>query len=119
MSTQPTGGIKYDHEKVRWDLLPLGALEEVAKLLTFGAKKYQAWNWYTGLSYSRCFAAAMRHIKRFMWDREEYDEESQCHHLAAFTFYGLVMLTFALERRIQEDDRIFLCTPHETEHIVN
>jgi hypothetical protein len=34
------GGIKFDGDKVRWDLMPWDALEEIAKVLTVGAKKY-------------------------------------------------------------------------------
>ena len=31
-------GKKYDQDKVRMDLLPFDSLEEIAKVLTFGAK---------------------------------------------------------------------------------
>lgn len=35
-----TGGVKLDQGKARWDLLPCDALDAVAEVLTFGAKKY-------------------------------------------------------------------------------
>ena len=38
-------GRKYDGGKIRWDLLPMGALTEVAKVLTYGARKYADDNW--------------------------------------------------------------------------
>lgn len=100
-----TGGAKYDDGKARWDLLPLGALEEVVKVYTFGVKKYDDWNWYKGLSYSRCVAALWRHYKAWWWDKKSIDPESNCHHLAACTFYLLALLSFELETRQGLDDR--------------
>lgn len=38
-------GIKYDGEKLRYDLLPVEALEQITKVLTYGAKKYSDNNW--------------------------------------------------------------------------
>ena len=99
-------GQKLDQGKLRWDLLPFVGLEEVVKVLTFGTIKYSAWNWYRGLSYSKCVSAMFRHFKSWWWDQEDYDAESKCHHLAAVSFYALVMLTFTLEKRTDIDDRI-------------
>ena len=99
-------GKKLDAGKIMWDLLPMGALEEIAKLYTFGTKKYASWNWYLGLSYSRCWAAMWRHSYSWWWKREDYDGESGCHHLAAVAFYALVLLTFILEGRTELDDRV-------------
>ena len=33
-------GLKFDTDKLRWDLLPMEVIEECVKILTFGAKKY-------------------------------------------------------------------------------
>ncbi|NLA84833.1 MAG: hypothetical protein GX854_09995 [Clostridiales bacterium] len=38
-------GIKYDSEKLRYDLFPVEALEEITKVLTYGAAKYSPDNW--------------------------------------------------------------------------
>ena len=61
-----TEGIKHDGGKVRMDLLPMEALIEEAKVLTFGANKYDAHNWRSGIAYSRLMAAAYRHMAAFM-----------------------------------------------------
>jgi len=101
-----TEGMKYDGGKVRWDLLPFSALEEIAKVYTFGAKKYEDWNWYKGIKYSRCIAAMLRHLCAWWWGREQYDKESGCHHLAAVGFYVFALLEFDLSGKyIQFDDR--------------
>ena len=38
---------KHDTEKPRYDLLPPEAIEQMAQVLTFGAKKYAPNNWRT------------------------------------------------------------------------
>ena len=58
----PEGGLKYDNEKPRMDLLDFDALEGLSKVLTFGANKYAAHNWRKGISYSRLTAAMLRHL---------------------------------------------------------
>jgi hypothetical protein len=74
-------GVKFDSDKIRVDLLPAVALEEIAKVLTFGAKKYSAWNWSKGLSYSRLLGASLRHLLAFMRG-EDKDPESGLSHIA-------------------------------------
>jgi len=98
-------GLKFDTGKVRWDLLPVGALEEVAKVYTFGCEKYEAWNWRKGLAFSRCAGAMMRHWFAWWWKGEKYDQESKCHHLAACTFYLLNFMCYESDGREELDDR--------------
>lgn len=54
-------GKKFDQNKPRMDLLPMDALLEVAKVLTFGATKYGDRNWELGIDPQRLRAAQMRH----------------------------------------------------------
>lgn len=73
-------GTKYDQDKPRMDLLDAEALEGLAAVLTFGAKKYAAHNWRGGISYSRLLAALLRHTFAIM--RGEYvDPESGLPHI--------------------------------------
>lgn len=73
-------GRKFDSEKPDYSLIPPFALEELAKLLTFGAKKYSRNNWKKVNPPIRYFAASMRHA--WAWMRgEKYDPESGIHHL--------------------------------------
>lgn len=101
---------KHDGEKVRVDLLPTGALEEIAKVLTFGAHKYSAWNWAKGMAWSRLLGAAMRHL--FAWARgESVDPESGLPHLAHLGCCVLFLIEH--ERcRLGVDDR-FPVAPKE------
>lgn len=74
-------GLKYDSEKPRMDLLDPLFLEDVAKVLTFGANKYAAHNWREGIYYSRLIAAAYRHLGAINRG-EDIDPESGLPHTA-------------------------------------
>ena len=73
---------KHDQDKPRYDLLPAIAIDELAKILTFGASKYSANSWQSvenGLERYR--AALLRHT--FAMQRGELiDEESGLPHSA-------------------------------------
>lgn len=55
-------GLKYDIGKPMFDLIDPIAQEGLARVLTFGAKKYSAHNWRKGIEYSRLIAAIKRHL---------------------------------------------------------
>lgn len=100
-------GVKYDSGKPRMSLIPPDALVEVAKVMTFGAEKYDKNNWRKGISYERLLDAAERHIIKFgshLW--EDVDEESGINHLAHAIVNLMMLLQFELEGRSKElDDR--------------
>lgn len=73
-------GLKYDQDKAPMDLLDADAMEGLAKVLGFGAKKYARDNWRGGISYSRLIAAAFRHLYAILRG-EYYDEESGLPHV--------------------------------------
>jgi hypothetical protein len=76
----PEGGLKYDEQKPRMDLLDFDALEGLSKVLTFGANKYAAHNWRKGISYSRLTAAMLRHLAAIQRG-EDIDPESGLPHI--------------------------------------
>ena len=100
-------GDKETEGKLRWDLLPYRAVEEVVKVYTYGCIKYDDWNWYKGIPYTKLFGGMMRHVMKYWIYREEIDEENQCHHLASVVFYCLAFMTFDFEGRGRDslDDR--------------
>ena len=57
-----TGGVKFDGDKDRIELIPSEVMFALARILTFGAKKYGDRNWEKGMSWSRIFGALMRHM---------------------------------------------------------
>jgi len=96
-------GKKFDQQKTRLDLLPLRALEETGKVLTYGAQKYGVNNWRAGMGWSRMFGACMRHLYSY-WNGEDRDTETGLSHLA----HAACCLLFVLEYEITKtgtDDR--------------
>jgi hypothetical protein len=75
-------GVKYDSDKPRWNLLPWAEVEDVVKVLTFGAKKYAPDNWkFVDDANNRYMDAAMRHLVAAQ-TTESHDDESGEHHIA-------------------------------------
>lgn len=74
-------GIKHDGQKPDLSQVSPEGLIQEALAMTYGKKKYGAYNWRGGLSHSRLIAAAMRHILAHM-DGELNDPESGHLHIA-------------------------------------
>lgn len=90
-------GVKYDGGKLRWALLPLAPVQEIIKVLMFGAKKYSDDNWMrVPDAQRRYYEAALRHITAW-WDGEALDPESGLHHLAHAGCCILFALWFELK----------------------
>ncbi len=102
-SKNESGGTKHDSNKPRMELLPQEALEEIAKVLTFGAKKYDDNNWRKGFDYSRLIGASLRHIAAFQ-QNENTDPESGESHLAHAACCLLFLITHE-KLKLGKDDR--------------
>src|SRR5574343_424694 len=82
-----TKGIKYDGEKPDHSLVPPFFLEELARLATFGGKKYAPNNWQKVKPKKRYYAAAARHLTQYLQavllgdKAKQFDDESGIHHL--------------------------------------
>ena len=74
-------GIKQDAGKPPMSLLDRTALEDIARVLGFGAEKYSSQNWRGGIRMSRLTDAALRHLFAYI-DGEDLDPESGLPHLA-------------------------------------
>lgn len=98
-----TAGLKNDQEKPRMDLVPAGATTEIAKVFTFGAKKYAEHNWRNGFKYSRLIAALERHIAAFK-ENEDMDPESGLYHMGHAGCCVMMLLEHQL-KGYGEDDR--------------
>lgn len=96
------GGVKYDADKARMDLLDSYAIEQLAHVLGFGAKKYAAHNWRGGIAKSRLIAAALRHLFAYLRG-EDKDPETGLSHAAHAMCCCMFLL--GLEHRTELDDR--------------
>lgn len=94
---------KQDKEKVQMELLDPLALIEIAKVLTFGAKKYEAHNWRKGLMWSRLIGAALRHLFSFA-SGENLDPETGLSHIAHASCCLMFLLNYTVTKP-ELDDR--------------
>ncbi len=86
--------LKLDSGKLRYDLLPFEQLEEIVKVLTYGANKYAPNNWkLVQEPIDRYKAATLRHLSAYM-QGEELDQESGLPHLAHAGTNILFLLSF-------------------------
>ena len=73
-------GKKFDTDKPQYDLIDAHALEDLAKVLTIGAQKYDRYNW-VNVKPHRYEAALLRHIQAWRMGERE-DPETGLHHMA-------------------------------------
>jgi len=87
-------GRKDDKGKIRMDLLPFECLDEVAKILTFGAEKYSPDGWQkVENGKERYEAALLRHFSAYK-QGEQNDPESGFSHLAHVATNALFLIWF-------------------------
>lgn len=92
-----TAGMKFDTGKLDYTLLPWDGVEEIVKVLEFGAKKYDRDNWkHVSNAEVRYMAAAFRHLIAHN-NGEKTDSETGLSHLAHASCCLLFLL--ALEKR--------------------
>lgn len=76
------GGIKYDGDKPRYELIPPHALEEMVKVLTVGAKKYDDENWRKLDNLANRYRGALLRHTMAIAKGELYDDETGLLHSA-------------------------------------
>ena len=101
--TNPPEFKKFDQGKPAYHLLMPEFLDGVAKVLEFGARKYEPNNWARGAEWSRYFAALQRHMWAW-WGGEDNDPETGMSHLY-HAGCCLMFLSSYLERGLGDDDR--------------
>jgi len=96
-------GRKFDADKLRYDLIPVEPMAQVARVYTIGAKKYNDRNWESGIKWGRIYAAIQRHLTAY-WGGERDDQTDGQHHLASVVWGALALMEY--ERTHPElDDR--------------
>lgn len=101
-STQLAQGLKFDQDKPRMDLLDAYAMEQLALVLTYGAKKYAPNNWRKGISFSRLIAAMLRHTFLFMLGKDNDEETGLC-HMAHAMCCAMFLVWMAKHKRSYDD----------------
>jgi hypothetical protein len=92
-------GAKFDAGKEAWELLPIGPVRQVVRVLTYGAGIYTADNWQrVPRARDRYYAAALRHLTAWR-EGELVDPESKLPHLAHMACCALFLIWFDTQRR--------------------
>ena len=101
---QKTAG-RFSAGKIRHDLVAPWALDQLAKVYTYGTIKYNDDNWWKGLRWKRdVFGCVLRHV--WKWFRgEQCDDESGLHHLAHAAWNCMALMEYE-RNRIGIDDRV-------------
>ena len=75
----------------------------LARVYEHGATKYALNNWRAGQSWTRCAAALMRHVSRWLMG-ETRDPESGQNHLLHAAFWCFALYEWSLNPDHQKDD---------------
>ncbi len=73
-------GLRFNQGKLRLDLVPQSAIDGIAQVLDFGAKKYEENNWRKGMAWSKITSSLKRHLAAIERG-EDFDQESGLHHI--------------------------------------
>jgi len=72
--------LRYNNGKLDWTLLDFKSLEPLVKVMTYGEKKYNRFNWQKPCDDPRQhLQSAMRHLVALI-NSEEFDDESTERH---------------------------------------
>jgi hypothetical protein len=99
------GGVKFDGDKLRYDLVPPDAMALVAMVFTYGGVKYADRNWEMGMEWNRLAAACERHLND--WKMGNDTDETGLPHLA-HAACSILMLLALTTRRCGVDDRALI-----------
>ncbi|AZS08770.1 hypothetical protein KDJ02_gp49 [Arthrobacter phage Litotes] len=101
-----SAGAEKGVKEARFDLIPVGPLEQLAIHFGRGAQKYEPHNWRKGYEFNKGYAALQRHANAW-WAGENLDPEMGTSHLAAVAFHALALLEL-METHPEMDDRFIL-----------
>lgn len=93
---------KYDEGKSRMELLPLNVLEEVARVLTFGAKKYKDNTWQKLKNAEKRYKGALLRHLTAADNGELYDPESGLLHMSHVACNAMFLLYFTMKDELNK-----------------
>lgn len=94
-------------DKNRWELIPLDCLDDIARVYTEGAKKYDDNTWkQLENGYERYKGALLRHLCAA--ETETFDEDTGCRHLAQVAWNAIALLW--ISKHTQDGD---ILTPEQ------
>jgi hypothetical protein len=95
--------LRHNSGKADYSLIPMAALAEVAKVLEYGASKYERGNWLKPTSWEVSFACMHRHMSA--WQSGEDNDEESGHSHIAHAACNLIQMLHMLENYPEELER--------------
>ena len=92
---------KFDIGKPGFSNIPRLALLEVAKVMTYGAKKYGKFNYSGTIDATRLTDALERHLNQYLCGVDI--DESKSHHVAHIACNALMLLDSILIGKVNDD----------------
>lgn len=103
-NSEQNKAVRYNNGKLRWSLVDFDSLEDMVKVLEFGAEKYKANNWKKGLSITEICESLQRHLYSFM-NNEDNDLESNLSHIGHI-MCNAMFISYMMKYKKEFDDRI-------------
>ena len=100
---EPQRSLRYNTGKPDYSLIPIAAMQEAAKVLEYGASKYERDNWRRPTHWSVSFACLQRHLAAWQ-SGEDNDPESGRNHLG-HAFCNILQMLHMLENHPEELER--------------
>ena len=92
--------LRHNSGKPDYSLIPMAALAEVAKVLEYGASKYERGNWLKPTSWEVSFACLQRHMSAWQAGEDNDDESGRSH--IAHAACNLLQMLHMLENHPEE-----------------
>ena len=100
---EPQRSLRYNTGKPDYSLIPIAAMQEAAKVLEYGASKYERDNWKRPTHWTVSFACLQRHLAAWQ-SGEDNDPESGRNHLG-HAFCNILQMLHMLENHPEELER--------------
>jgi len=85
--------VRYNNNKLRYDLIPSYTLEKIAEAFTEGCKKYPERNWEKGFEWMSVVASLKRHLEQFC-KGVDLDSESNLPHILHVIMNSIFLLEY-------------------------
>jgi hypothetical protein len=92
--------LRYNNGKPDYSLIPMAAMQEAAKVLEYGATKYEIDNWMKPTDWRISYACLMRHMAAWQ-SGEDLDPESGRNHLG-HAMCNILQMLYMLENHPEE-----------------
>lgn len=96
-------GDRFNQGKPKWSFVDFNSLEDMVRVLEYGANKYSKDNWKKGLPYTEISESLIRHLISFL-NGEDNDDESGISHVGHI-MCNAMFLSYMYKNRKDLDDR--------------